>query len=268
MLYRIEKRPLPLSAGKIHALSATPHIHPDLELIYLDQGSSIAHADYKEYLLEPGDLFLAFPNQVHYYLDQTSPRGLLFIFSPEQFKDLKEIFQNKIPKSPIVKKKDLPLDITVRLSLIHDRIVSDSSYDNISAKGYLLAFLCEVLTRMELVPYKGDHDSIKNILTYCSQNYTDQISLDSISRDLHLNKYYISHVFTERMHIRFTDFIISLRVEHACNLLEKDCSITEVAFSSGFSSIRTFNRVFADSMKMSPREYIRQQEEKVLGTGK
>ena len=58
----------------------------------------------------------------------------------------------------------------------------------------------------------------------------------------------------------FVDFINSLRVEHACTLLEQGCNITEIAFSSGFSSIRTFNRVFAQNMNMAPRDYIRYKE--------
>ena len=43
----------------------------------------------------------------------------------------------------------------------------------------------------------------------------------------------------------FTDFINRLRIEHACNLLERGSNITDIAFSSGFSSIRTFNRILA-----------------------
>ena len=48
-----------------------------------------------------------------------------------------------------------------------------------------------------------------------------------------------------------------LRIEHACSLLENGDNITEAAFSSGFSSIRTFNRVFVENMEMTPREYMK-----------
>ena len=62
------------------------------------------------------------------------------------------------------------------------------------------------------------------------------------------------------MNIGFADFVNSLRIEHACNLLEKGSNITEIAFSSGFSSIRTFNRVFLQTLGMTPRDYIRSKE--------
>ena len=63
------------------------------------------------------------------------------------------------------------------------------------------------------------------------------------------------------MKISFTDFINGMRVEHACSLLEQDSDITEAAFSSGFSSLRTFNRAFLKAMNMTPREYIRHRKE-------
>ena len=59
------------------------------------------------------------------------------------------------------------------------------------------------------------------------------------------------------MGIGFSDFINTLRVEHACELLEKGRSITDVAFASGFSSIRSFNRLFSRNMGMTPTEFIR-----------
>ena len=79
--------------------------------------------------------------------------------------------------------------------------------------------------------------------------------MDRISQDLHLSKYYICHVFKKRMSIGFADFINSLRIEHACGLLAQGSSITEAAYASGFSSIRTFNRVFSNTMGMPPSAY-------------
>jgi YesN/AraC family two-component response regulator len=108
---------------------------------------------------------------------------------------------------------------------------------------------------MTLVPNPSSQDSIKEVLHYCLEHYTEPLTLDSISEALHLNKYYISHMFKERMHLSFSNFLNGMRTEHACTLLEKGESITEAAFSSGFSSIRNFNRIFAQNMGLTPSEY-------------
>ena len=260
MLYQIENRSIPLATGIFSKLSPIPHIHSHLELIYMEEGSCLATVDYQNFLMEKGDLFLSFPNQVHSYHDRSAVKGYLFIFSPDVCRDLKEIFQKKIPCSPIIRSSLLPLALHDHLEIIRSRNESDTYYDKIAAKGYLLALLAELLPLMNLTGSPANHDSVKNVLAYCSENYTKPLTLEQAARELHLNKYYISHIFNERIKISFVDFINSLRVEHACTLLEQGCNITEIAFSSGFSSIRTFNRVFAQNMNMAPRDYIRYKE--------
>lgn len=260
MRYQVEKRSSAFTASPTHGLSPLPHIHPHLEMIYASAGSSITTLDNQEFLLEDGDLFLSFPNQIHFYYDKSPVDGYMVIFSPDMFKDLKEDFHNKRPTSPVIKREKLPSDIRERLVLITEKNASDSPYDRICAKGHLLALLGELIPLMDLSAVSADHDSIKNLMNYCSENYTETLTLDSVSKELHLSKYYISHIFKERMNIGFTDFINSLRTEHACELLKKDVSITDVAFSSGFSSIRTFNRVFLENMGMTPRDYIKMKQ--------
>nr|WP_297863680.1 AraC family transcriptional regulator [uncultured Acetatifactor sp.] len=260
MLYQIENRNIPLATGIFSKLSPIPHIHSHLELIYMEEGTCMATVDYQNFLIEKGDLFLSFPNQIHYYHDRSAVKGYLFIFSPDVCRDLKEIFQKKIPCSPIVRASLLPLALHDHLELIRSRNESDTYYGKIAAKGYLLALLAELLPLMNLTGSPANHDSIKNVLAYCSENYTKPLTLEQTARELHLNKYYISHIFNERIKISFVDFINGLRIEHACTLLEQGCNITEIAFSSGFSSIRTFNRVFAQSMNMAPRDYIKYKE--------
>jgi len=260
MLYHIENRSDPLSTHTCGGLSPSPHIHTHLELIYLEEGSSKAIVDNKDFIIETGDLFLSFPNQIHFYHDRSVVRGYLFIFSPDLFKDFKELFQTQIPCSPIIKRSQLPPDLATRLKKIRSKNCSKSHFEKVAAKGELLSLLAEILPMMKLMNTPTGHDSIKNILLYCSENYTEPLTLEQISRELHLNKYYISHIFNERMNIRFTDFINNLRIEHACSLLERGANITDVALSSGFASVRTFNRVFVQNMKMTPRDYIKQKE--------
>lgn len=261
MLYKIENRKQDFTAHSIRGLGSLPHLHTHLELIYITEGSSVATVDNKEFLIEAGDLFLSFPNQVHFYHDRTKTEGIMLIFSPDLFKDLRELFQNKVPTSPIIKGAQMNFDTKGRLKRIMKKNLSEAAFDRIAAKGYLLAFLGEILPLMTLVSNNSDQDSIKRLLQYCSENYTEPLTLDSISSELHLNKYYISHIFKERMNIGFTDFVNNLRTEHACNLLERGVNITEVAFASGFSSIRTFNRCFSRNMGMTPREYIKSKEQ-------
>lgn len=235
-----------------------PHIHSHLEIIYMKKGVSVAVLDNKKYLLEAGDLFISFPNQIHFYHEKASVEGYMIIFTSELFRELKEVFQTKMPVYPILHRNQLPPDMVSRMEKICEKLRTDSAYDKITARGCLLTLLGEILPFMVLSDSPSDQDTIKNVLKYCLEKYTEPLSLELLSKDLHLNKYYISHIFRERMNISYKDFINNLRVEHACDLLEKGSSITDIAFVSGFSSVRTFNRAFLKHLDMTPSDYIRQ----------
>lgn len=258
MPYQIETRKYAFTASHIHRLLPMPHIHSHLEIIYLKKGVSVAVLDNKKYLLEAGDLFISFPNQIHFYHVKTSVEGYMIIFTPELFRELKEVFHTKIPDYPILHRNQLPADMVSRMEKICEKLRTDSAYDKIAARGCLLTLLGEILPFMILADSPSDQDTIKNVLKYCMEKYTEPLSLELLSKELHLNKYYISHIFRERMNISYKDFINNLRVEHACILLEKGSSITDIAYVSGFSSVRTFNRAFLKYLDMTPRDYIRQ----------
>lgn len=255
MPYKIENRKYAFTAQRIRELRPEPHIHSHLELIYLKKGSGTAILDNREYLIGEGDCFLAFPNQIHFYHDRKPLEGYMIIFSPDLFVEFKELFRRKTPAIPLLHKGDLPEDIVSQLERIREKRKSDLPYDEYAAKGFLLALLGQMFTKMKFVDNPTDQDAIKRILTYCVEHYTEEINLEILAKELYLNKHYISHVFKERMNVNYKDFVNKLRVEHACSMLEKGVQVTESAYASGFSSVRTFNRVFLKYMEMSPRDY-------------
>lgn len=259
MRYKFENRKEPFVVNLIdYGLSPQPHIHPHLEMIYLTEGSSVMSLDGKEYLVGAGDLFLAFPNQIHFYHDRTQTAGYVLIFAGELFPDFAETFKNKIAVDPVIRREQLPEDLPQRFQLVAEGIGSTDGFCRITAKGYMLTILAQVLPLLRLTDTPVSQDSIKSVLMYCMENYTEPLTLDTLARDLHLNKYYISHIFQKRMETGFSEFVNNLRIEHACEMLSKDRSVTEVAYASGFSSIRSFNRIFANKMGMTPTQYVKQ----------
>lgn len=257
MPYHVEMRKLAFTATYFENLLPRPHIHTHLELIYLKEGKCEAVLDNNRYLLEAGDVFLAFPNQIHFYHVQTPVKGYMLIFSPEMFREFREIFQAKVPAEPIVKSDTLSMDIWNCMKKMDENLADGSSMANVVARGNLLALLGEMFMQMDLAEKPGDQEATKRILNYCIENYTEPLTLEHLAKELYLNKYYISHIFKERMNTSFKDFINQMRVEYACELLEKDSSITDIAYACGFSCVRTFNRAFLKYMNMTPREYVK-----------
>ncbi len=258
MYFEFEKRTVPFLVGpNFREASPIPHIHPHIELIYMVEGEIHATADSCTQMLRSGELYLAFPNQVHYY-DPTPISGVVMIVDPELFPDLLEIFKNKVPEKPVVGADRLPEDIHRLLLKICAEVKSGDKMQRVAAQSYLQGLIAEVLGQMTLVERKNSRDSVREILLYCLENYKQPLTLDMMAKHLHLSKYYISHVFTERLNLSFPEFINGLRVESACRRLDKGHSVTEVAFAAGFNSIRSFNRNFERVMGVSPSRYKKQ----------
>lgn len=240
-------------------LTFEPHIHSHIELAFMVKGgSSQAFADEKSVLIEEGDLFLSFPNQVHYYEDVEKPmQVVLIIASPDICPEFKKYFEKYLPESPIIKNAASNPIIKNSIELLLDTDLKNHKFLETVVRGTLLVILSEFLNNANLQKI-GTHnsDTSKDIINFCYENYTNDISLEKIASALHISRYYVSHLFAQKLRISFNDYINSLRVRKACELLKTDkMSITETALAVGYNSVRTFNRCFQKIRGITPREY-------------
>ena len=238
------------------------HFHYHIELVKMLDGAVHCFTDANKYLVEKGDIFISFPNQIHYYESFGPEDYQIFYINPEIVPQFMSLFETNVPKSSHIKADK----VSPKLSMLLDGILETSDeirrgekYAEEMRSGYVLAFFSELLRSMELYgPDTGELSALKNIVDYCSRNYTKEISLETLSKELHISKYYISHIFGSRLNVRFNDYINSLRISKACLLLtDSDMSITAISDRVGFSTIRTFNRAFLRQTGKSPSEYRR-----------
>ncbi|MEE1006078.1 MAG: AraC family transcriptional regulator [Acutalibacteraceae bacterium] len=244
-------------------LAPFAHLHKELEIIYVREGKAVAYADKNSYLLNAGDMFIAFPNQVHYYRTVTKGEFMVLIFSPGILYDV----SSKISKS----KPDIncftPLD-DGNLKDIFDRMYAlDGEYKNIAISGYLNVVMSRILPKLRLQTVDTENNSaFYNIIDFCTHNFKDDITLDIVAEELHLSKYYISRLINNRLKQNFNEYINNLRISEACNLLrETDEKIADISEDVGFGTIRSFNRAFKLVMGLSPAEYrIKNKELKAI----
>lgn len=71
-----------------------------------------------------------------------------------------------------------------------------------------------------------------------------------------MNKYHLSHVFSEKMGQSFPAYLSRIRISCACSALaETDRSVTQIAEECGFESQRSFFRVFQQQLGTTPLQY-------------
>ena len=243
-------------------LRCVPHLHRELELVYYFGGKTVAYADTARCELRPGDVFLSFPNQIHWYESHETESYFLFIIKPDLMPEFMDLFTQAIPNSPVIRNADkLPrVDTLFRMLASHCQETVIEKAEGPLLRGLLLALFSDLLGSMEISHVSASESgALRSILSYCMCNFGEDLSLSMLEEKLHLNKYYISHLFSSRLGIRFNDYVNSLRISEACRyLLNSTHSITEISELVGFNTLRTFNRAFVKQLGISPSEYRKQ----------
>lgn len=245
----------------VQALSPTAHFHSHIEILYLLSGTAHAYADQKLSVMEPGDLFIAFPNQIHSYQSYEGLNAILIILPENFFDEYAQILNSKLPDSAVLPNSKCNNEIKWLIEQIYFNSYSSNTYRKSIIKGLAQALMGEILQRAVLTDNDNSADDIlHDILSYCNENYRNsELSLQTLAEGLHRSKHYISHIFSNKIKMNFNDYINSLRIDEACRLLNADNSrpVSEVAYEVGFGSIRTFNRAFSKFKKETPRSYKR-----------
>lgn len=244
-------------------LQFSSHLHYHVEMVYMLEGSSTAYIDSEKYTVEAGDFFIVFPNQIHRFESFTTEKYKLFIISPDLTPELSKVFSSKLPNSPLLKnaaENTALMHAIDTLSLADDK---KGKYSDVYLKGSLLVFFYELFRALDLEDmHASDSEALKSLVNFCSQNFSQDLSLSMLEEELHISKYYISHLFSDKLNIRFNDYINSLRISEACrHLRQSEKSVTEISELVGFNTLRTFNRAFIKQMHCSPSAYRKSKTE-------
>lgn len=85
------------------------------------------------------------------------------------------------------------------------------------------------------------------------------LSLVSLAEKLNTNRTYLSNSIHKYHNQNFADFINTLRINHAIELMKKgghNVNIKDVAISSGYNHLQSFYRNFATIMQMTPKTWL------------
>lgn len=251
-----EKKTEPFKIFYTRALSPILHFHRDIELIYIEEGSSNACADRKKYSLKTGDLFISFPNQIHYYDACEIGKYMVIIISPDILFNLKEMMYNNIPKCNVLYK----VQNSEAVNLLLKAISAKGEYRETLQAGLFNQIVAAVLPELELKPrIKTSNTTLQEVLKFCTANFASNLTLDDVAAALHISKFHVSHLLNDKLGLSFNAYLNGIRIDNACDFLEDtDNKIADISEEVGFGSIRSFNRAFQSVMNMSPAQYREQ----------
>ena len=82
------------------------------------------------------------------------------------------------------------------------------------------------------------------------------ITRDSLSYAVGYSPDHLGRVFKQHTGERISDYLNKIRIQAACRQLEQtNRPIIDIAFATGFESLRTFNKIFFDLNHETPTQF-------------
>ena len=98
---------------------------------------------------------------------------------------------------------------------------------------------------------------INRVIDYIQNNLDSQLDLDKLANIAHFSKFHFHRIFSAMVGETLNSFVKRLRIEKSATMLivNKNTSITEIAFECGFSGSAQFSRAFKEHFGMSATRY-------------
>ena len=117
---------------------------------------------------------------------------------------------------------------------------------------HLKLFLCAAREKYS----SSDKTDALRALNYINEHYSEPLTLDTMANHFHMNSSYFSSYFKKNTGKNFKEYLISVRLQHALQLLvSTDMHNYEIADAVGFNDIRSFTDQFQKAYSKTPQAY-------------
>ena len=250
------------------------HYHDDMyEILYMLEGEAKYIVEDKVYNLQPGDMMLVSPNELHQLISPNPSKRIVCTFSDKylsqfntEYTNFQDIFNilkfssnHKISFSGNDKAKIETFLLRMASLLFSEEFGDDIKY-NMAFTRIMLLVSERLIEHEELthVPYITN-PIIKNIVDYINENISNKILIEDIADYLGLSNSYLSHIFKEHTGVSILKFINKKRLVHAKELLRQGKRIEDIANECGFQDYTSFFRSFKKEFNITPKKYIKDQ---------
>lgn len=249
-----ENRLWPFVSHHLYNYEFAPHLHNQIEIIYIVRGSCMVTIDDTTMKAHAGELFLIFPYRIHNFTDTADCEVIVQVFEPEYAPEYIPYLSDSVPQSPLVKS---PGEDCVQAIYKAEQYYLDKAPSRV-IKAYVALYMNLIFDQLQMVPapVQNSQSTMHALLTYVSSHYTEDLSLEILAEKLHVTPYYISRIFNKVLHVSFPDYVNHMRLDYAAELLRSsDLSVSEISYQSGFPCERTFYRVFRQTYHTTPLKY-------------
>lgn len=245
---------------------SVPHAHSFTEIFYVLDGEGYFCTDHDEYPIAKDTLIVINPNTRHTE-KSSSEKPLTYMalgidnarlmFDPESGAPC-HIFDFKPHRFFI---------LPVMEEMLKEAREKKEGYEEICQHYFYILMLRIIRITGESLTLAAPGNvgpECENLKEYLDSHYKETVTLDKLAEVSHLNKYYLSHIFSRAFGISPINYLLERRILHSKELLRNfDFTVTQISHLSGFSSPNYFTQSFKKYTGLTPKEYRRKYKETV-----
>lgn len=247
--------------------NTSPHWHPDLEILFVLNGSATVTIGSEKYKVKPFELITMDQAAIHevvYELPQTM--GICIHVS-------KSYLRRYVPDMELLR-----IDCSARKLLLHQQAAYNKlceylkeltilyfqekpSYPLISGAMILLVMAVLVesfstpVSDAAALPDADNMSRIEQVFRYVEQHYQEPIELQDAADELGLNKEYFCRFFKKNTGMSFLQYVSQVRLNHIYQeLLYSEGSIRDIMERNGIYNSKLFYKQFKETFGCTPRE--------------
>lgn len=97
---------------------------------------------------------------------------------------------------------------------------------------------------------------IQEAIEYINEHFNEKLTLELVASKTFMSPKYFSQLFKKITDISFSKYVNDIKIKHACKLLETtNYPAYRISMECGFSDPSYFNRVFTNTMDITPINY-------------
>lgn len=246
----------------IKGIQEVSHIHPEVEIVFVVEGSLYVEVKNSTYQLKKEDILLINSGLKHklessldaifccvryswqLLMDMLGNGNAGFFCNSVEDKEhfygeLRQIFRELVYQDIQRPHKTNCLKESLMFRLL-DCLIEEYQIEEIQEKDGKM----------------GEDARLGYIIRYINANFSRNISQAKVAEDLYMSASSLSRFFKKQTGMYFNDYVNQVRVRYSLQeLLYSEDNITKIAVDSGFSNLSIFNRVFRENYGITPSEY-------------
>ena len=217
---------------------------------FVKSGKGVFSVGGNDYALEKNSAFLIRPGVVSYYrADSDDPWHYAWLGI--RGSEAERLINATLGDCDVF---NVPAELIYELEAVVKTAV------DVTDMAYALTGLCyKILGRMrsERAPKPQRPDIVKSATRFIEYNYFRPFDVTRLAEELGMSRAHFTTVFTAAMGVSPYNYLTRFRISKAESLIKSDAglSVTEVAYSVGFSSIERFSEMFKKYAGVSPLVY-------------